>query len=69
MKDKIISCRKLVIETDGTTSNTFIKVDDQVLGYIDMINFNADVNKHELDIMLIQNNKDSYNRIKLQFIK
>jgi len=69
MKDKIISCRKLVIETDGTTSNTFIKVDDQVLGYIDMINFNADVNKHELDIMLIQNNNDSYNRIKLQFIK
>jgi len=69
MKDKIISCRKLVIETDGTTSNTFIKVDDQVLGYIDMINFNADVNKHELDIIIIQNNKDSYNRIKLQFIK
>ena len=37
-------CKKLIIETDGTTKNTKIFVDNKCLSNIQRINFSADCN-------------------------
>jgi len=51
---KGMKCKKLVIETDGTSGRTQILIDGKQLGFVDSINFNANLSKHEVDVVIMQ---------------
>ena len=56
--------KKLSIETDGTCANTVIKVDDEMLGRVQSIDFSADVKETFAKIFIKVAKKDAQGHIK-----
>ena len=49
-----MKCKKLTIETDGTTGKTFVKIDGKQLGFVQRIEFAADVKDQFVRIFIEQ---------------
>jgi len=56
--------KKLSIETDGTCANTIIKVDDEMLGRVQSIDFSADVKDNFAKIFIKVAKTDAQGHIK-----
>jgi hypothetical protein len=49
-----MNCKKLVIETNGTTAGTFILVDGEKIGRIQRLEFSADLNSPFIKVSMEQ---------------
>ena len=64
-----MKCKKLIIETDGTTKGTIVKVDGEVLPLIQRIEFSANVVETFIKVLLDKALIDTDGKLKIREIK